>query len=392
MERLARRGRIERLREALHYSETFSDEQGREWDAGAHVRVQAIQALAQFEPTVVVGDLLAALDDRAAQVRLAAVEALGAQPTRVAGVLERLLDLIVARRPGNEEVASRALDVVVQWRAYGAAQLLVDRLLDPGSPELDETHREAFEYVLQSDGGGPAATQVVTDRLLDRLAQERPGPAEGRALEVLRWLGPAALDRLLGALAHDGASPGMMRAAGMTGDSRAIEPIVRGLRREDPAMRAAAADAARALNHTRAVPALLAATQDDDQTVRDAASAALDRMGTAAVIAGLAVVVNARGLGPGGIASLQQVPLEELDGAHIAQALAAPVEEDAEEEKSAAIEAEPAGADGPATGPVTDAMTVNGAAAAPRSAPPPKYPDGRRRGGLLDRLLGPRDY
>src|SRR5438067_1202994 len=60
----------------------------------------------------------------------------------------------------------------------------------------------------------------------------------------------------------------------------------------DPDVRASAATAAGKLNHTQAVPALLSATQDQEQAVRDAASQALDRMGTAAVIAGLAALTS----------------------------------------------------------------------------------------------------
>jgi HEAT repeat protein len=125
-----------------------------------------------------------------------------------------------------------------------------------------------------------------------RALRNPDGPAvEARAEAVLSHLGPGIADRVLGALG-DGATPALVRAAGFLGDARIVEPVIAQLGSRDVEMRRAAAAAAGALNHTRAVPALLTATQDAEQPVRDAASAALNRMGMAAVIAGLAQIVG----------------------------------------------------------------------------------------------------
>jgi HEAT repeat protein len=56
--------------------------------------------------------------------------------------------------------------------------------------------------------------------------------------------------------------------------------------------RSEAATALGHLNDTRAVQALIGATQDSEQTVRDAASEALNAMGMAAVIIGVASVLR----------------------------------------------------------------------------------------------------
>jgi HEAT repeat protein len=161
------------------------------------------------------------------------------------------------------------------------------------------------------------------------------------------------------------ATPALVRAAGCLGDARIVEPVIANLGSDDARMRCAAAVAAGALNHTRAVPALLRATQDTEQSVRDAGSAALNRMGMAAVIAGLAEIVR-------GEAAAQVLP-------HVAQA----------------------GEVGPGNGEralpaevlaqTRDALATEGAQAAPppqEPAAPGPHPYRGRRGGLVDRLLG----
>lgn len=371
--KLARRGKLDALRDALRYEERVVDDDGLEWDVGFPVRVEAVQALAQFEAAAVAGDLTAALDDRAPPVRLAAVEAIGGLTAWVAGVPERLVECVVSRRPDNAEVAARAVDVLVHRRTSGTAELLVERLLTPDAPELDEDHIEALERLLEMDPRRAPAREAVTERVLEQLRRASDDRADAHAEDILGWLGTSARDKVLEALDNGTGSPGLLRAAGLLGDARAVGPVVRSLESTDPEMREAAAEAARALNHTRAVPALLTATQDDEQAVRDAASAALDRMGTAAVIAGLAAVVSARGLLPVQGSELDGIVGEELSEADGGREL-----EEAEVDEPATPSPEP--------GPAPSAGT-------PPAHTAPAYPaaGGRRRGGLLDRLFG-RDY
>jgi HEAT repeat protein len=364
VDKLLRRGKLDPLRHAAHYEEIVVDDEGREWDVGYPVRVQAVQALARFAPARVAADLSAALDDRAPAVRLAAVEAIGALTVQVAGVPERLLECVISRRPENAEVAARALDVLVEWRTDGGASFLVERMLSPDSPELDDQHLDAFARLLEADPRGSAVRDDITERLLEQLRRSTGDRAVAHAEQLLGSLGSSATEKVLTAL-DNGAGPAVIRAAGRLGDARAVEPVVRSLESTDPATREAAAEAARTLNHTRAVPALLAATQDDEQAVRDAASAALDRMGTAAVIAGLAAVVNTRGLQG---AELDGVVEEELGKAGGHQL------EEAHEE--------------PAQRPPAPAAPPAGTALPTPVAPHSPGAGGRRRGGLLDRLFG----
>lgn len=371
--KLARRGKLDPLRDALRYEEIIADDDGREWDVGFPVRVEAVQALSRFEPAAVAEDLTAVLDDRAPPVRLAAVEAIGGLTTWIAGVPERLVECVASRRPDNAEVAARAVDVLVHWRTSGTAELLVERLLAPDAPELDEQHLEALDRLLEADPRGAPARDALIERVLEQLRRSTDDRADAHAEDILGWVAASARDKVLEALDNGTASPGLVRAAGLLGDARAVDPVVRSLGSTDPQMREAAAEAARALNHTRAVPALLTATQDDEQAVRDAASAALDRMGTAAVIAGLAAVVSARGLLPVQGAELQGIVGEELGEADGGRAL---------EEAEADEPATPS----PESGPAASGGT-------PPARPAPAYPPagGRRRGGLIDRLFG-RDY
>jgi HEAT repeat protein len=388
--KLKRREKIDGLRDALRYRDIVVDDDGVEWDLGVGVRLEAAEALSHFEAPEVAADLGAALDDPEPDVRLAVIDAVARVRIRVARVREKLLDRVVSREPGNDEVAARALDVLVEWRNYGTVDALVERLLEPAAPELDEKHREALDRLLDSDVRAVPARESVADRLVMELRGDSRGDrTEASAHRILSWLGPAAVEKVLLALDDERAAPALVRAAGRLGDARAVGPVVRGLSHSDAEMREAAAVAARMLNHTRAVPALLTATQDDEQAVRDAASAALDRMGTAAVIAGLAAVVSARGLlGVQGseIDGLAGEELRDGDGAQeLEEADAGPVA-DAEPitngNEAATTEAASASNAAPAAAPATPT---------PAATPPYRPPGGRRRGGLLDRLLG-RDY
>ena len=400
---LARRGDVNGLRDALRYGEVFQGEDGREWDQGVDVRVEAAAALTRFEPSQVVADLTAALDDRAAPVRLAAVEAIAQLGSRAAGVSEALLDCAVSRRLDNEQVADRALEVLIEWDGTGAARYLTENLLEPDAPALDEQHRDAFERLLETDARGSLARDEVAERLLRELHESSDERSADRAEVMLAWLGGDALERVMEALENGTVVPGIVRAAGLLGDGRAATPVVAALESPDPDIRVAAAEAARELNHTQTVPALLTATQDGDQAVRDAASAALDRMGTAAVIAGLAAVVDARGL-----LAVDGAQLVPVDGEALEDGEAAQIEPVAEADGA------PAAGGAPGTRPTFVAEPAPQQAqpqaaqqaqhypAQPQGAQPAQpqqgltpahpYAGGRRRGGLLDRIFGTREY
>jgi len=363
--RLRRKRRLDGLHEALRYGELVADDDGVEWDVGVPVRVEAAEALADFEPGDVSADLAEALGDPVPAVRIAVIETLAKLGTPTA--VEPLVDCAIGWPDGDGEVAQRALELLVSWELEGTPQVMVERLLEPGSPPLaEDEHRDALERLLGADPRGADARDAVADQAVGALRDPDDERTEGRAETILGWLGPSVADRVLGPLSDGGVSPALIRAAGLLGDARIVEPVIGRLSSDDPEMRRSAASAAGALNHTLAVPALLAATQDAEQPVRDAASAALNRMGMAAVIAGLAEIVRGQG----------------------AQALPQAIDGQALESGGPVVAAQ-------VLTKTREALAAGGLAAGARAAAAPAQqvsalPEARpaRRGGLVDRLFG----
>ena len=344
--RLERRGDVDRLRAAIRHERT-------------EVRAEAARALAQFDDAVAVDGVAAALADPDPGVRVAALDGLTRDGARVEPHADQLVRCVVSRSEAAAGTSARALDLLSHAPALQAADLFVHQLLEPDAPDPDEAHRATLEVLLLTDERGEGARSALASLLIARLAEGRGDRGDETAERMLGWLGETGLEPVMGALDGGAATPALLRTAGRLGDVRAVDHVVRALESDDQRMRTAAAEAARSLNHTRAVPALLAATQDEDQSVRNAASEALDRMGTAAVIAGLAAVVRSRDL-------LESDLLEERQPTALDEA--AP--------QLAAESDEPTAARPPAA-----------PAAELTPQPAPELP-GRRRGGLVERLLG----
>jgi HEAT repeat protein len=366
VKRLKRRGRLEGLRAALRYHEPYADaEEGIELDLGVPIRAEAAEALSDFPATDVAADLAEALGDPEPVVRLAAVEAIARLGTPTA--IDPLVDCAVGLPTGPDDGSARALDLLVEWHVEGAPELYAERLIALAIPPVEDRHREDLEAMLAVDPRGAAARGAVAEVALAVLrgSDER---SEDCAETVLSWLGPSVADRVLGPLADGQATPALVRAAGNLGDARIVEPIIGRLASDDAAMRSSAALAAGALNHTLAVPALLNATRDDEQSVRDAASDALNRMGMAAVIAGLAEIVGSElGQRAFAVASGPETLPEDDTPASILTRT---------QEVLASAQPPTAPPEEPAPKPPSQPC-------APRAPAPP-----RRRGGLLARLLG----
>ena len=343
MRRLRRKGRVDGLREALRYREIVADDEGVEWDVGVVVRVDAADALADFDATDVAGSLAEALGDPEPAVRVAVVAALSRLGTPTA--IEPLVDCAIGRPDGDDEAAERALELLVAWELQTGPEVLFERLLEPEAPPPEDSHRDALERLLGAAPDSAEARDAVADAAILALRTPASDRAEACAETILGWLGPPVAERVLEPLADGAVTPALVRASGLLGDARIVEPVIGRLSSDDAEMRRSAAAAAGALNHTLAVPALLTATQDAEQSVRDAASAALNRMGMAAVIAGLAEIVRTE--------------IEPAGAAHVLPA---------------------------------EVISATREALAP-GGPAPKPPAPRpRRGGLVERLLGNRNY
>jgi len=291
IERLKQAGDVEGLRALLDHRDLQPATDGALWDMAAPVRAQAVAALAELEDERAMEGLAHALADSSPAVRSAALEAIAALPEPTADAA--LVDAIVAwPYPEHEDALERAVAILVDWGREGPAGQVVERLLAPEAPALDDRHEDALTALLDADPRGDAARTELADSLTREL--ERPASAEraARAERILAWLGRAGADRVVQALERADPSTGMIRAAGVLREARAVEPLVRLLSGAEPPVRAAAASALGAVNDTRAVQALMGATQDPEPAVRDAASGALDGMGMAAVIVGVASVMR----------------------------------------------------------------------------------------------------
>jgi HEAT repeat protein len=289
--KLKKAGNVEGLQEALSYSDRTSASDGSVLDLGAPTRIAAAKALAEIDEPPARDALLTGLHDPSPEVRLAVVEAIGGLDTPIDPA--PLVDRLAAwRTPEDQEVAARALDLLADAKLERMAERLVARLLDPETPPLRDGDRDAVNRLLAVDPRGPGAAPALSDSVLALLEEGDQNIGEERAREVLVWLGPAAADGLIKAFEAGRREPVLVEVAGILGDARLLEPLIEILEDDDPLLRALSATALAGLTDTRAVPALLRATQDPEQPVRYAASEALNSGGIAAVIVGVASVVQ----------------------------------------------------------------------------------------------------
>jgi HEAT repeat protein len=293
--KLKRQGDLAGLREAVRYQETVPDRNGRVLDLGVQIRVEAAHALGDFYGPEVTSALFAALGDRDERVRLAAVH--GLRRTRADDASEALLQALAAW-PDDRGAATKeeALDALLELGENELPQRFAAKLVENGAGPPSAGKRELLEALLRleglisADARGRAVTRAVAERVIGRLDDGDPD-RRARAETVLAWVSRDATDLLLPRL--DG--PGRASAARLLGasrDSEAVEPLIRALQDLDPEVRLAAARSLGKLKDTRAVEPLLYASGDQEFEVREAADSALDGMGVAAVVVGLAALVR----------------------------------------------------------------------------------------------------
>jgi HEAT repeat protein len=329
IEQLKEAGDLDGLRAMLDHTNVSEGD----WDDHAPMRAEAVTALAAFDGPVVEDGVAHALSDPDSYVRLAAVDAIAARPSPIA--VWPLLEA-VAEWPYPAEYAAieKAFGILVRWAPDGGAEALARGLSHPAAAELDRRHHDALKALIDA-----APREGAEERVAAALVTElEAGDADraARAEQMLMWLDAPATDSVLSALDGDSPGVGVIRVAGLLRDARAVEPLVALLGSSDAAVRSEGATALGRLNDTRAVQPLLSATQDPDQTVRDCATEALDSMGAAAVIVGVASVLRET--------VREQLAAGEPDGTPPELPSAAPVAPD-----SAAPEAAPAVAGHPPT-------------------------------------------
>jgi hypothetical protein len=180
--------------------------------------------------------------------------------------------LVALRQPGSSAALAAALMHRDDERPLGEEDAdLVATLID----------REA------TSGGVDAVVELAVMGLRD----ERSIVAS-RAEELLERLGPASRDRLIEELENGSGSYRAGLILGRMKEPRALELLIAALGHPDPLVRSESCAALGELRDPAAAEPLLIATRDREYDVRIRASEALDRLGTAAIVVGVASLLR----------------------------------------------------------------------------------------------------
>ena len=282
----ARRGDVAALVAAVGYQNLMPGPDGRAVDGGAAVRREAILAVGEMGPEVGAEAVAAALSDHSDHVRVAAIHVLYArgQTTPLAAALAWL-----PRHHGHSRpLAMRALAELSQ--PDSAPGLTAALVFARGDDPVDENDATLLVLLLKADEGSDTAAEVV-EQLLLALADEDDTVSE-RAEDLLALIAPTSIEGLIAEL-QAGAAPHRAAAAlARIKDTRALEPLMEGLRHRDARVRAESAKALGELRDPAAVEALIHATRDPDHEVRARAGSALDELGMVALVVGVSTLVR----------------------------------------------------------------------------------------------------
>jgi hypothetical protein len=282
---LARRADVAGLVEAAGFQDVVPDPRSGTIDVGAPVREEAILALGRLDSEAGADTAVAALADPVDRVRVAAVRVLYAREAATA-----LANALAWLPAGHGHARRLTLHALAQLRQPGCAPVLATALVRArGHEPVGDEEVALLMTLLEADGG--AAADAVLEQLVRELADERDAVAD-RAQDLLALLAPASVEAAIAEL-ETGAAP--HRAAVVLGrirDIRAMEPLMRALRHRDARVRAESAAALGELRDPATVEALIHATADSDHVVRAQACWALDRLGSIAVVIGVATLVR----------------------------------------------------------------------------------------------------
>jgi HEAT repeat protein len=282
---LVRRQDVDGLLEAASYRDLAPASEGTVSDLGVPVRADAVLALGTLAPDKAHTAIASALRDPADRVRCAAVRVLHA--LHQVDVLAEALRWLPADRGHSRTLASQAvLNLRESIRPAAVADALIHREDDD---VLGDQDGQLILALLEEEEAD--ATDEVLELLIVALGDER-GIVIDRAAELLVRLAPDSIEPLVGEL-HTGVhAADAAYVLGRIGDPETLDVLVRALRHREARVRAESAAALGELQDPIAVKALLRATHDTDHTVRSQARVALDRMGTVAVIEGVAELLR----------------------------------------------------------------------------------------------------
>jgi HEAT repeat protein len=262
-------------------------------DLDSKTRNAAMAALAEIDP---------------GEARLAVIESLGHSSERVRCAAVRLLfhwgdatplaEAISWLPPGrpSRRLALTALAQLGQARCG----LALARSLVYGSAQegLSEDEVGLVWNLCQSAEAGDELYRV-TDLLIDALTDERQAIA-GRAEDFLLWLDRDAVPALI-ALTRSSPSPHRAVAIlGQIGGASVLEPLIDAVEHPDARTREAACVGLGELGDPMSAEALLRATRDSQHDVRVKAAAALDRLGTAALLVSISTMATSQVEAPKG--------------------------------------------------------------------------------------------
>lgn len=280
---LVRRDDVDGLLKAATYQELTSDSGGTVHDLGLPVRADAVVALGTLAPEQGAPAIAAALRDPADRVRCEAVRVLHALGE--GGELAQALQWLPQKGSSRKLASQAVMDLRDSVWPSAVAGALVHRDDEELLGEQDA------QLILGVLGDGAEATDEVLDLLLRALGDGR-GIVVDRAAEMLVRLAPASTAGLVNEL-RSGSNPGEAAyILGRIGDPGTVGPLVKALRHPDARVRGESAAALAELRDPGAVKPLLDATGDSEHSVRAQAGAALDRMGTTAVIFGVAALLQ----------------------------------------------------------------------------------------------------
>jgi hypothetical protein len=285
VESLARHEDVEGLVEATSYREPVRTSPEPVNDLGVAVRTDAILALGDLGGQAGQEAVASALRDPADPVRCAAVRVLYAR--KQAGVLVQALRWLPAGRGQSREFALRAVRAL---RESLTPVALADALLQSEDDELLNEDDEQLIMALLEGHRADDAEELI-QFLVSSLADERTIVAD-RAGELLLRLAPAGTDAVVTVLRTGPAAAEAAYVLGRIGDPQTVDALVEALGHNDATVRAESAAALAELQDPVAVKPLLTATYDADHRVRIQARLALDRLGTAATIIGVAALLE----------------------------------------------------------------------------------------------------
>ena len=308
VELLARKRDVDGLVHAAGYRKVERTSTKTVRDLGIPVRVKAILALGRLGADS--ETVAAALRDPADRVRRTAVRVL--YDRKEAGLLVQALRWLPAGKGQSRALVRRAVLALQESLAPAA---LAEALIQGENEELLNEEDEPLIQALLEEERAEETDEMIS-LLVSSLADER-GIVAQRAEELLVRLGPASTDALVAELRSGPAAADAAYVLSRMANPETLDALVEALGHFDPRVRAGSAAALAELRDPVAIKPLLEAAGDTDQDVRTQAGLALDRLGAAALIVGVATALeteprarrsNGRPRGLGGPPSAQTRP------------------------------------------------------------------------------------